>query len=447
MAKDHFQDIIPPHEPLPRQYGTARSRMDEDADGDETQSITTASSDKSIRNINVTRRGAPAEAGRMAPSRRSRLWIWVLAGACALALLFLIGLYVFSRTTVTVVPHSQPVIFDRTMQFTAYPASSASSGLLSYSLESVDLEDSEPVAASGTVHKEEKASGTITVYNDYSTSPVKLLKNTRFETSSGLIFKTPAAVQIPGKKGSAPGKVDVTVVADIAGSQYNIAAGQKVTLPGLKPTPVMYTGVYGIISGATTGGFSGDVPNVPDSALSAAHSAIRARLEQKISATVGEDAAAAMPLAPIVRYAELSPVQENGSVKVREGAHVDVVMLDKAALAQAVAELVAANSSTISYSIVPGDDFTATAVDAAARPGTDPVTFSITGSATLVAVIDSAALANALAGRDSVAFDTIVANFPGVDSALARIEPFWESKFPKNASDIRIVVRPAGETP
>ena len=446
MARDHFQDIIPPGEPERRPFSAQPSApLHQYADED---NASTPSPDKSIRNINITRRAAPAEQGRMAPRQGgSRLWLWILAGVCVLVLIFLGVLYLFGHTSVRVVPHSQPVIFDKTMQFTAYPASAAATGTLQYSIQSTDFEDSEPVAASGTVHKEEKASGTITVVNNYSSSPVKLLKNTRFESASGLIYRTPGAVSVPGKQGDVPGKVNVTVIADAAGQQYNVASGEKLTLPGLKPTAAMYAGVYATVASAFTGGFLGDAPNVSDSVLSAAQQAIRARSQQKVPAITVEEAGAVVPLQPIMRYTELDPVQENGSVKVRQSVHVDVPLIDGVTLSAAVAQMVAANSATITYKLVPGSDFVATVVGSPSSLGTEPITFTLTGSGVLVAVVDTNALAAALAGRDSVAFEGIVGNFPGVDSAHARIEPFWERAFPASPSDIRIIVEEPSQRP
>ena len=45
------------------------------------------------------------------------------------------------------------------------------------------------VTASGTQDVETKATGTIIVFNDYSTAPQKLVANTRFQTSTGLIYR------------------------------------------------------------------------------------------------------------------------------------------------------------------------------------------------------------------------------------------------------------------
>ena len=89
-----------------------------------------------------------------------------------------------------------------------------------------------------------KASGSITVYNNYSTASVKLIKNTRFQTPAGLIFRVPADVVIPGKQGSTPGQVTVTVFADQVGQQYNIGPTPRLTVPGLQSNAAMYAQIY-----------------------------------------------------------------------------------------------------------------------------------------------------------------------------------------------------------
>src|SRR4030042_6465904 len=52
--------------------------------------------------------------------------------------------------------------------------------------------------ASGKVLKEEKAEGTIRIYNAYSTSPQALLATTRFVSADGKLFRTPIKSTIPG---------------------------------------------------------------------------------------------------------------------------------------------------------------------------------------------------------------------------------------------------------
>jgi hypothetical protein len=73
--------------------------------------------------------------------------------------------------------------------------------------------------------------------------------------------------------------------------------------------------------------------------------------------------------------------------------------------------------------------------------GTDPVDFSLVGSAQILWSIDTSALAKALAGRDQSVFQTVIGGFPGIEAARARIEPFWNNSFPSDPSKINIVIQ------
>src|ERR1039458_2607137 len=90
----------------------------------------------------------------------------------------------------------------------------------------------------------------LTVVHNVSKEPITLAANTRFETDDNLIFRTPQAITIPGRRGAAAGTVEVTVVADQAGSQYNIGAAH-LTLPGLAGNPTLYQGIYAYTAGAS----------------------------------------------------------------------------------------------------------------------------------------------------------------------------------------------------
>src|SRR3989338_231803 len=303
MVKNYFQDIVPPAGQSPlgsapdgnelrKSVPLASPVPAEAPDSDDSHPIAIntspvrpvppppAEGERSIRNISMPQRprSRPAmndvreyqETSGM-PPRRSALagwWIWALAGVCVIVLGILL-LVAMRSTTVTITPRTHTATFDDSSRFTAYPAVSAASGTLSYTVQTVDLTDSEVVESQGTVHSEDKASGTITVYNDYQTVSFKLIKNTRFQSESGLIFRTPADIVIPGKKGTTPGQVSVTVIADQPGEQYNVAAG-KFTVPGLKTSAAIYPHIYGKSKSAMSGGFVGDKPGVAPAAMQTA---------------------------------------------------------------------------------------------------------------------------------------------------------------------------------
>lgn len=82
-----------------------------------------------------------------------------------------------------------------------------------------------------------RASGIMFIYNEYSTTPQRLINNTRFQSSSGLIFRSAESVEIPGYTVSnsslIPGTATVRVYADDLGPTYLIGPGDF-SIPGFQ---------------------------------------------------------------------------------------------------------------------------------------------------------------------------------------------------------------------
>jgi hypothetical protein len=457
MAKDYFQDILPPSDDAARQRPApetpdtnARPIPVHIAEGEPAAPrVVDVGADealqpaRTIRNISMPTRNSrprpildvrePSEQGRFGGGR---WWLWGIAGVCVLALGALV-LVAFRPTTVTVTPRSHLLTFDGTTTFTAYPAASAATGTLSYSVQTADFNDSEVVASTGTVHAEDKASGSLTIYNGYQSAPLKLVKSTRFQSADGHIFRTPAEVVIPGKSGTTPGQVTITVIADQAGAEYNVPAG-KFTVPGLKSSAAQFAAVYAQSSSAMSGGLVGDKPGVSDSAMQQALSAMRTRLAQKANAAVSSTGdSLVLPGLTRITYQDAPTTDEaGGKVRLHESAHADIPVLSASAFASAVSADVAGSP----VDLVTQQGFAAQAQNASSTLGAAPLQFTLTGSAQIVWKIDQEALKQALAGKEQSAFQAIVTQFPGVSDARARIEPFWKGSFPTDPSAIQVVV-------
>src|SRR3989338_4270766 len=450
MAKDFFQDITPPNTPPsslpPRPPREPAAEIPP----------TPAPGEKTIRNIQVTAkprprvdsmdvREVPSFSSEPPKQRRvpTRLWMWGGAGLLLL-ILAAITFVALRPTTVTVIPRSQTVTFDQSAHFTAYPAPAIASSTLSFTLQTSDIEDSAVVPTSGTERVSEKAQGSITVFNAYSAQPVKLVKNTRFATPDGLIFRVPADIVIPGKQGSTPGKITVTVFADEAGEKYNVGPVSRFTLPGLKSSPAMYADVYANSSQAFVGGCVGDRPAVAAGAIDTAVAQIRARLEQKARDAVNavaSDTTVVFPSLVQITYESLPQTTEaGGGLRIHERARVGIPVFPADAFAYAVAQSVSADAGPGEVAIKGGAGLTANAGDPAAIAADAPLAFTLNGTVQLVWVVDAQALASALAGKDQSAFQTIVTGFPGVQEAHARVEPFWKNSFPADPAAIRIQI-------
>jgi len=83
----------------------------------------------------------------------------------------------------------------------------------------------------------QKSHGTITIYNEYSSSPQPLVATTRFETPDKKIFRLVVGITVPGteKIGTEikPGAIEAEVVADQSGEEYNIEA-TDFNIPGFR---------------------------------------------------------------------------------------------------------------------------------------------------------------------------------------------------------------------
>ncbi len=444
MAKDYFQDITPPHgdsdehsfESSPHSSSRPESASDP--------------SERTIRNIQVSstrsRGGFGGEREHIPPPPKksgSRFWLWAAIGF-AILLLGAIALVALRPTSVTVIPRTHTVLFDETAIFTAYPSSSGAAGTLTFANESAVFEDSKIVPSEGVENVSERASGTVTVYNNYSAESVRLLANTRFEGPGGLIYRVPAEVMVPGKRGTTPGQMDVTVFADQPGETYNIGPVEKFTLPGLKSTAPMYAGVYAKSTGPMTGGFIGERAAAGTGAVEGARAEVRSRLQEKIrelarAKTDGSHFAFA-DLARVT-FESLPQTTESGGVKIAERARVELPVFGADQFASTIAESVSAGAEEGGIILNPGSTFSARPQGTASSTSmAAPIQFSLDGTAQLVWKVDTVLLSEALAGRDESAFQAIVEGFPGIEEAHARIEPFWSNVFPKDASALKIRV-------
>ena len=443
MAKDYFQDIVPPTNdqstrpvrpeqaipvtPAPAPAPVRPSPVSsEERDEEFDQGSISEPAERSIRNIPVaprpprrtfpdrdTREMPPMGMGMPRRPRTTRWWLWAVAGVSVVALGLL--LFVALRPTViTVKPRSQVLTFDQSSQFTAYPASSATDSL-KYSVQQSDITDSELVPSSGTVHAEDKASGNITIYND---------------------------VVVPAKVGSKPGQVTVTVQADKAGADYNVTAS-KFTVPGLKSSAAAYAHVYAQSTDPMTGGFVGDKPGVAAGALQTALANVRARLEVK-----AHEAASSTPELLIfpqlmqITYQDQPQTSEAGGVRINESAHVAIPAFSQSDFAAAIAQASSIDTSGATVTLAPGTGFGAQPLATSTALGSDALQFSLSGSALIVWNVDAGVLQRALAGKEQGAFQTIIGGIPSVASATARVEPFWKGTFPASANSIKVVIVP-----
>jgi hypothetical protein len=184
----------------------------------------------------------------------------------------------------------------------------------------------------------------------------------------------------------------------------------------------MYSNIYAQSTASTTGGFSGQQAAVDPTTLANTVASLRGQLAQEAeSAATAQSGTSTIVLPGLIEitYQDLPETPAaNGSVQINEEADIHTPLLDSNSFTQALAQNVGEDSAGSPLSFLAGQNFSAQGIsEASSTLGTDPFNFQLSGTGSLVWQVDPNALAQALAGHDEDAFDTITASFPGIQSA------------------------------
>ncbi len=378
----------------------------------------------------------PMGRGPSRPTRESRSPLGML-GAIVLVIALSFGaLYYFSTARVEVTPSTISAAIQGS--FTA----TQSSGDLPYEIITAQKVASQSVKSSGTKTVNASASGPITIYNTQAKSQ-KLITNTRFATTAGLIFRIHEAVTVPAGTSAKPGSVTVKVYADKPGDSYNVGP-TSFTIPGFAGTP-QASQVYARSSSAMTGGASGSVPVVDAALEKEARDALKTALTPELSTSLESQIPFGYTLLPGASqtvFEELSsaPSPTTGMVEVKEQGTVTAVVFPTAALSKAIALSVAGlGYQGEPLTLLPTSNVKLSSSD---LPGTEDTSFSFTlaGTASLAYTIDPTRIAAAVAGKTRSAAEVALTNYPEVKRAILLLRPFWRQSFPQDPSTISIVV-------
>lgn len=350
------------------------------------------------------------------------------------------ALFVFSGAKVEVTPATNDVYV--ASDFTA----TKSSGELPFEVVTIEKTIAKNVPSETTEQKNDPASGTITIYNEQATSQ-PLIKNTRFQSPDGLIFRIRDSVTVPAGSAANPGTVSVTVYADEAGDRYNIGPAEF-TVPGLSGSAA-FEAVYAKSTAAMTGGFSGTRPTVSEATIEAQ----TAELEGTLSSQLNEEILTKIPEGYILVPGSYTITYEPQPDTPGQGNTVDVkmrgvmtaVVFPNEALAKAIAYQVVGTYSGQPVMLEKLDTLKVTPAVSDAPVAADTYAFNLTGNARIVWKIDEARIAGAVAGKTREGAQVVLSGFPEVDKALLVLRPFWSGSFPQDPDKIKVEVKKGGE--
>lgn len=371
------------------------------------------------------------------------LWIGVTVVMSVVILGFAIAALT-GGATVTV----HPKFREPTINSVVEGKKQAGSGELAFELMNLEAEGEREVTAAGQEDVEEQATGRITIYKT-TVGAERLIKNTRFEGPGGLIFRVTESVEVPGAKTDSqgktvPGSVTADVFADQSGSQYNLSAGSKFTVPGFKENDLMelFNSIYAENQTAFSGGHVGPRFIIDDAELKTATDSLRNELTEALKSRVANSRPAGFILfdSGITFSYEAMPSEDlgNGRVKIKEKTILHAPMFKNEDLA-----------AYIAGATVPGYDGEPVRIEDPAAlsfeyatpydpSNPDSISFKLLGKPRIVWTFDSEKLKADLAGGNQTSLNAVLSGYPAIEKATAKIRPFWRRAFPDDAAEIVI---------
>jgi hypothetical protein len=300
--------------------------------------------------------------------------------------------------------------------------------------------------ASGNQFVERKATGTLTVYNAYSSQPQSIVANTRFVTSAGVVFRITKALVIPGAKiengGIIPSSVVAEVVADKAGIASNLGPTSHLNIPGFAKTP-KYQGFYGDLKDGSSGGFSGQTRIATEADIKAAKAAsekaAEALVRGQIDGLIPEgfktvDSATRFT----VNKQTVNPIADaDGNFSVVTDAQLSVFAfreqdVKEFLIARMTAEKKGYKVDTEELKYTGGTQSTAS---------TGRISLTIAYKADISYVLDIESLRAAIAGKKKSELSAIIGGVEGLEKGNVKLWPFYVQKVTSNLEKITIVVQ------
>ncbi len=162
--------------------------------------------------------GTPRMRGNKKSVRKSIVFLFMFS--ILLAVLYHGAMY-FERTTVVIQEKHEELVLDAT----EFIASKNTDTDISFEIMIVTDSDAKNIVLTETEDAKRNATGTVTLYNEFSTTPVTIAPRSHLADANGKTYLTDTKVTIPGYKTSGtqiiPGTVDVRITAFLPGDAYN----------------------------------------------------------------------------------------------------------------------------------------------------------------------------------------------------------------------------------
>ena len=357
--------------------------------------------------------------------------------------------FLSSGTEITVEPRNRIPTVNAT--FDTYKSPPV--GELAYELMTLEAEGERQVSATGQELIEEQATGELTIYKS-TPGAERLIKNTRFESPSGQIFRITESAVVPGAVENSSGElisgsIKAIAFADSVGDTYNLNAGTEFTVPGFKEGG--YDDLFAAVTATNEqdiiGGFSGKKFIIDEAELETAQQALQMELRDSLLERIDSEKPTGFVVfdnAVTFTYQSLPAVEYGDNLAtIKERALLQIPIFKKEDFAAFIAKATVPGYEgeavridnltdlTFSYSSA-----TTTSFDIG---NLDVLTFKLTGKPQLVWTFDVENLKADLLGAPKASLNSVLTAYPALIKAQAVVKPFWKRTYPTKTKDIEII--------
>ncbi len=192
----------------------------------------------------------------------------------------------------------------------------------------------------GRKNIEEKAEGIIEVCQDYTDSSPTFVKDTRFVSDTGKLFRAVERFTLLPRSKDECAKVKV--VAGEPGEEYNIGPDSKFALPGLEGTSA-YPKVQGVSFDLTKEGFRKEIPYLSEQEKEMAEKAMQEEIltqgKEKLIKQYGNDYLLKDYVIEIIERSMREVDSETESLKLEIKGEVHVFAIEKAKVTEFIKDL------------------------------------------------------------------------------------------------------------
>jgi hypothetical protein len=389
-------------------------------------------------------------ASRASKARKIGVGVFAAVVAIVAGTAYVASTY-FSHATFTIVPITMPVNVNST---TIVATGTSTPGYVRYQLIPYHGAASTTLPAADGTFSSTKATGTVTLFNSYATQGQRLIAGTRFSDENGLIYRLQSSVVVPGYTSAggnmSPGTIRATVVADEAGSQYNMAkndAGTELHVVAYKGAP-RYETIYAKAYAGMAGGFSGTKKIVNQTLLASTTADIQMALTKSLIAQALAHVPDGYVTYPAAYGTSFAPTDVSGTdpkkaVVTVSGTLYSIVFKKTDLAAKLAGQDAVDRFGKSPYSIdgIENLSFTITNPSTFRASKSNTLIARLSGSMTLKGNVPVAELTHKLAGIPLADTRTVFASYGSVidiSKSSGELFPSWAGSVPKDEKRITI---------